>query len=84
MRKKRESEEGRDFENAMERLAAVVARLEGGECGLDESLKLYEEGAALVKVCSARLDEVEKRLKTLVERDGKAAAEPASPAEPPQ
>ena len=33
------------FEEAMGRLEAIVAQLEKGECGLDQSLKLFEEGA---------------------------------------
>ena len=36
---------------------------EGGKATLDESLTLYEEGIALVKLCSGRLDEAEQKIK---------------------
>ena len=35
-------------------------------CRLDESLKLYEEGVALVRFCNEALDNAEKRIKILV------------------
>ena len=39
------------FEQAMGRLEEIVGLLERGECGLDESLKLFEEGAKLAGQC---------------------------------
>lgn len=51
------------FELAMNRLEKIVLKLESGEASLDESLSLYEEGIALVKLCSARLDDAEQRIK---------------------
>ena len=43
------------FEEAMSRLEAVVAQLEKGECGLDQSLKLFEEGAGLAEIGRAHV-----------------------------
>ena len=40
-----------------------MLQLESGNATLDESLSLYEEGIALVKLCSARLDDAEQRIK---------------------
>ena len=51
------------FESAMSRLEQIVLQLESGNATLDESLSLYEEGIALVKLCSARLDDAEQRIK---------------------
>ena len=42
------------FEQAMGRLEEIVGLLERGECGLDESLKLFEEGAKQIGRASCR------------------------------
>lgn len=51
------------FESAMSRLEEIVNKLEGGKVTLDESLKLYEEGISLVRLCSDRLDKAEQKIK---------------------
>ena len=53
------------FETAMTRLEQIVLQLESGKVTLDESLTLYEEGIALVKLCSGRLDEAEQKIKVI-------------------
>ena len=53
------------FESAMTRLEEIVRQLEGSSVTLDESLTLYEEGIALVKLCSGRLDEAEQKIKII-------------------
>ena len=53
------------FETAMNRLEQIVRALEDGKVSLDESLKLYEEGIALVRLCSGRLDEAEQKIKII-------------------
>jgi len=58
------------FEAAMQRLEDIVQRLEGGELLLEESLKAFEEGMKLVKFCSQKLEEVEKKVTVLVEEGG--------------
>ena len=57
--------ENMTFETAMTRLEQIVMQLEGGKVTLDESLSLYEEGIALVKLCSGRLDEAEQKIKII-------------------
>lgn len=60
-----------NFEQAMSRLEEIVRALESGSATLDESLKLYEEGISLVRTCSAKLDEAERKIKLLnVTADG--------------
>ena len=54
-----------NFETAMTRLEQIVNLLEGGKVTLDESLKLYEEGVSLVRLCSDSLDKAEQRIKTV-------------------
>ena len=43
------------FEAAMERLEEITRLLESGSEGLDESLKLYEEGVSLIRLCTQKL-----------------------------
>ncbi|MBW1645067.1 MAG: exodeoxyribonuclease VII small subunit [Deltaproteobacteria bacterium] len=54
------------FETALKKLEEVVARLESGELSLDQSLKLFEQGISLVRQCSQRLDEVERKVQMLI------------------
>lgn len=53
------------FEEAVQRLEEIVRSLEAGKAGLDETLRLYEEGIALVRECNEKLDSAEQRIKTL-------------------
>lgn len=58
--------EGLRFEEAMERLEAIVSRLEHGELGLEESLALYEEGVGLARRAQAQLEAVEGKITALL------------------
>ena len=51
-----------DFEQSMARLGEIVTRLEQGDVPLAESLKLFEEGTALIGSCSKLLDEAEQQV----------------------
>ena len=55
------------FEQAMGRLEEIVSRLEQGDCDLDQSLKLFEEGAKLAAQCEKQLDEAEQKVNLLLE-----------------
>jgi len=57
------------FEQAMGRLEEIVNLLERGECGLDESLKLFEEGAKLAGQCNEMLDTAEQKVNLLLNGD---------------
>ena len=60
-----------NFEEAMQSLEDIVKKLEGGQLSLDDSLKAFEEGIALIKVCNSRLDTAEERVRVLIEgKDG--------------
>ncbi len=58
------------FEDALNKLEMVVQKLEEGNLPLDDSLKLFEEGVGLVKFCSSKLNEIEKRVKVLTKDKG--------------
>jgi len=53
------------FEQALARLDEIVKLLEHGDAPLDASLKLFEEGTALVKKCSTALDKAEQKVTIL-------------------
>ena len=53
------------FEAAMERLEEITRLLESGAEGLDESLKLYEEGVSLIRLCTQKLESAEQSVKVL-------------------
>jgi exodeoxyribonuclease VII small subunit len=53
------------FEEAINRLEELVSKLEGGNVPLEEMLKLYEEGAQLVKYCLNKLEHAENKIKQL-------------------
>ena len=56
-----------NFEEALARLEEIVRSLEGGEKSLDDSMKLYEEGVRLIRVCSSELEGAEAKIKILKE-----------------
>ncbi|MFZ2587906.1 MAG: exodeoxyribonuclease VII small subunit [Alphaproteobacteria bacterium] len=58
------------FEANMKQLDELVAKLERGEMGLEESLVAYEKGMALVKVCEGQLAAADGRVSKIVGADG--------------
>lgn len=71
----RKSSKSVDFERALDELEKLVERMEEGELGLEESLKLYERGIELSKACQKALDAAEQRIRVLSEKDGKSRLE---------
>lgn len=70
------------FEQAMDRLEAIVGQLEAGDHPLDESLSLYEEGAKLMKQCVTMLDKAEQKVKKLrTDENGELTEAPFVPKE---
>ncbi len=68
------SPETPSFEAALKQLEEIVARLEKGELPLEESLKLYEEGIRLSRLCHAKLEEAEGRIEQLL-KDSRGEAQ---------
>jgi exodeoxyribonuclease VII small subunit len=66
------------FETALRELETIVAQLERGEVELEQSIAMYERGAALKAHCEARLKEAQLKVeKIVVDADGAISAEPA-------
>ncbi|MCB1119136.1 MAG: exodeoxyribonuclease VII small subunit [Chlamydiia bacterium] len=59
------------FEASFERLEQILEKLNAGNVGLDETLKLYEEASGLLNTCQERLGEAEQKIQVLIkERSG--------------
>lgn len=60
------------FEAAIKELEAVVDKLDRGEVALEESIQLYERGAALKARCEAKLKEAEEKVAQItLDADGR-------------
>jgi exodeoxyribonuclease VII small subunit len=68
-----------NFEQSLGRLEALVREMEGGKLSLEQMMAHFEEGSGLVKVCSAKLNEVEKKIEVLVRKGDAFATEPLDP-----
>ncbi len=60
------------FEEAMAALEQVVNQLERGEVALEESIALYERGAALKAHCAAKLKAAEEKVELIRAQEGRA------------
>ncbi len=60
------------FEDAIKELETVVGQLERGDVALDESIALYERGAALKARCEAKLKEAEEKVAKITLGEGGA------------
>lgn len=54
------------FESALEKLQLSVKRLESGELSLEDSLRLFEEGVRLTRMCQEHLQAAEQRVEQLM------------------
>ena len=65
------------FEAALARLEELVKELEQGDLPLERSLKLFEEGIKLSRICNRRLEDAERRVEILLKDEaGNIVAQP--------
>jgi len=64
------------FEEALERLEAIVDRLESGDLPLEEALARFEEGVGLTRALGEQLAQAERRVEQLVREGGGLVAKP--------
>lgn len=64
------------FEQALERLETLVKEMESGALDLEKMMSHFEEGNKLVGQCTAKLNEVEKKIEVLVKQGEKLKTEP--------
>ena len=65
-----------NFEKALERLETIVGEMESGTLSLEKMMACFEEGTELVKFCSQKLNEVEKKIEILAKKGEEIVAEP--------
>lgn len=65
----------RDFADTLERLEALVTRLESGSLSLEDSLAAFEQGVSLTRDAQQRLDTAELKVRQLVEQSDGSLAE---------
>ena len=63
------------FEKNLKNLEMIVEKLESGEIGLEDSVKLYEEGMKIKKICDNKLKDIEMQIKKIMIEDNKVIKE---------
>lgn len=63
---KKANPENLNFESAMQELEALVARMEKGDHSLEDSLKDFERGVELTRLCQRALREAEQKVQQLM------------------
>jgi len=56
------------YEEAERELTQIVERLERGDAGLDEALRLWERGEELYRFCAGQLEAAEGKIEELAKR----------------
>jgi len=64
-----------NFESNLKKLEIIVDKIESGEIGLEESVKLYEEGMKIKKICDKKLKDIEMQIKKIKIEDNKVIKE---------
>ena len=65
----------KSFEENIENLENIVTELEKGNLNLDESMKKFEEGMKISRGCTKILEDAEKKITILLEKDGEIVEE---------
>lgn len=68
-------EKDNNFETNLKKLEEIVDKLESGDIGLEESVKLYEEGMKIKKICDKKLKDIEMQIKKIKIEDNKVVKE---------
>ncbi len=71
-----EPSDGHTFEQALQRLEAIVDRLEGGDLELEDALAAFEDGVNLTRRCAGQLENAERRIELLVREGEKWISRP--------
>ena len=64
-----------NFEKNMSDLENIVTELEKGDLNLDESISKFEEGIKISKQCNKILEDAEKKITILLQKDGEIKEE---------
>ncbi|MCX7085539.1 MAG: exodeoxyribonuclease VII small subunit [Methylococcales bacterium] len=67
---------GTVFEDSLAEIESLVIHLEQGDISLEESLKSFERGINLTRICQKALQDAEQKVQILIERNGTQNLEP--------
>lgn len=70
------------FEDAMEKLEMIVRDMEAGQMPLDAALKSFEEGIRLIRFCSTKLEDTQRRVEQLLEKKDSPVTSPFTQEDP--
>lgn len=76
---KRDTDAAFRFEEGLAELESIVAALESGSLGLEDSIQKYEEGMALYRRCVKRIDDARRRIEKLLAAPGEGEKEKVEP-----
>jgi exodeoxyribonuclease VII small subunit len=65
-----------NFETALKDLEGIVQKMETGQLSLEDSLKSFESGIALARLCQDSLKSAEHKVQILLEQNGELKGEP--------
>ena len=67
------------FETSLNTLEQLIQKMESGDLSLEESLKSFEEGVKLTKICQQALSKAEQKVQLLLEQNGELVSQPFEP-----
>ena len=65
-----------NFEKSLEELEGIVEDLESGDLSLENSLKSFEKGIKLARLCQEQLSKAELQVQKLIEENGELKTSP--------
>ncbi len=68
-----------NFEESMQKLEKIAVELEKGDLSLEESLTKFEEGMKLSKECNEIIENAEKKITILLQKEGELVEENFTP-----
>ena len=67
------------FDATLSELESIVQKMEQGDLPLEEALKQFEQGIALVRLAQQKLDQAEQKVQILLSEGGSERLEPFTP-----
>jgi exodeoxyribonuclease VII small subunit len=64
-----------DFEASLAELEAIVEKLEQGDLSLDDSIKQFERGVQLTRICQSALTQAEQKVEILLRKTGSSTGD---------
>nr|MBF0221612.1 exodeoxyribonuclease VII small subunit [Desulfobulbaceae bacterium] len=66
----------KSFEESLDTLEQITRELESGDLSLEVSIKKFDEGMKMAEFCSQKLDEAQKKIDILLNKNGLVTAQP--------